>query len=422
VHSSTRAVFRQRDFRLALIGTSAGTVGMQMQTTAVGWEIYERTNSTYALGLVALVQLFPVVALTLPVGHVVDTVDRRRLLMAAQATFALAWIGLAIVSWLHAPLWMLYGCVFLSGTARAFQSPTRSAILPSLVPPELLTSAITVMGGAWQVASVAGPTLAGLLIALDHNAVPAYLASAVGALIYLGAAAMYDYRQRDRKPTAMTLDSLVAGLRFVYSTQLGLATITLDLFAVLLGGATTLLPVYAKDILHVGPAGLGWLNAADSIGAFLTAALLASRPPMKRAGRTLLWSVFGFGAATLGFGVSRWFPLSLLMLVIIGAFDMVSVVVRSTLVPLVTPDDMRGRVGAINSLFIGTSNQLGGVESGLVAGRFGAVTSVVSGAIGTLLVVAAIAWRWPQLRHLGPLTAPPAAPAVVDLARPDAPA
>jgi len=182
-----------------------------------------------------------------------------------------------------------------------------------------------------------------------------------------------------------------------------LATITLDLFAVLLGGATTLLPIYAKDILGVGPSGLGWMNAADSMGAVVMAALLASRPPMQRAGRTLLWAVTGFGVATLIFGLSRSFALSLAMLMALGAFDMVSVVVRATLVPLLTPDSMRGRVGAITNLFIGTSNQLGGFESGAVAGAFGPVVSVVSGAIGTLVVVAAVAWHWPSLRRLGRL-------------------
>jgi MFS family permease len=184
-----------------------------------------------------------------------------------------------------------------------------------------------------------------------------------------------------------------------------LATLTLDLFAVILGGATTLMPIYAKDILHVGPAGLGWMEAAPSAGAILTAIALATLPPMRRAGRTLLWSVAGFGAATLVFGVSRSFLLSMVMLAIIGATDMVSVVVRSTLVPLITPDAMRGRVGAINSLFIGTSNQLGGFESGTVAYYLGPVVSVVAGAIGTIFVVAGIAWAWPELRRLGPLTA-----------------
>jgi MFS family permease len=403
VHSLS-AVLRLRDFRLLLAGTVAGTLGMQMQTTAVGWELYERTHSALALGMVGLVALLPIVALTLPAGHAVDTFDRRKLLIAAQALFAIAWLGLAAVSWWHGPLWMLYGCVLLGGIARAFQGPLRSAILPSIVPSDLLTTAITWQGGAWQLAAVIGPAVAGLLIGASTSAVPVYLCAAVGAAIFLVTTTRLHYRQVYRPPTALTIGALVAGVRLVLRAKLILGALTLDLFAVLLGGATTLLPIYAKDILHVGAAGLGWMNSADSIGAIATAIWLGTRPPMRRAGRTLLFAVFGFGVATLVFGFSRSFALSMAALIVLGATDMVSVVVRQTLVPLVTPDDMRGRVGAINSLFIGTSNQLGGFESGVVAHAFGPVASVVSGAIGTILVVGAVAWHWPELRRLGALS------------------
>jgi MFS family permease len=403
VHSSS-AILRLRDFRLLLTGTIAGTIGMQMQTTAVGWELYERTNSAYALGFVGLVALLPIVALTLPAGHAVDSFDRRKLLIAAQGLFTMAWLGLAAVSWWHGPVWMLYGCVLLSGIARAFQGPLRSAILPSLVPSPLLANAVTWQGGAWQLASVTGPAIAGLLIGATNSAVPAYVGAAIGAFLFLVTATQLDYRQADRPPSALTVASLVAGVKFVWRVKLILSTLTLDLFAVLLGGAGTLLPIYAKDILHVGPVGLGWLNAADSVGAVLMAVWLGTRPAMRHAGRTLLYAVFGFGLATLVFGLSRSYLLSLTALVVLGALDMVSVVVRSTIVPLVTPDDMRGRVGAINSLFISTSNQLGGFESGVVAGAFGPIVSVVAGAIGTMLVVGAVAWRWPEIRKLGALS------------------
>jgi MFS family permease len=398
------AVLRLRDFRLLLAGTVAGTLGLQMQTTAVGWELYERTHSALALGIVGLVALLPIVVLTLPAGHAVDSFDRRKMLIAAQALFAVAWIGLAAVSWWHAPLWALYGCVLLAGIARAFQGPLRSAILPSIVPSELLPTAVTWQGGAWQLAAVIGPAAAGLLIGATDSAVPAYLCAAAGAVVFLVMTTQLHYRQVERAATALTIQELVAGVKFVWRAKLILSTITLDLFAVLLGGATTLLPIYAKDILHVGPVGLGWLNAADSLGAILTAIWLGTRPPMRQAGRTLLGAVFLFGVATLVFGVSRSYPLSLAALVVLGGADMVSVVVRSTIVPLVTPDDMRGRVGAINSLFIGTSNQLGGFESGVVAHAFGPVAAVVSGAIGTILVVAAVAGRWPELRRIGALS------------------
>ncbi|HWZ60737.1 MAG TPA: MFS transporter [Gemmatimonadaceae bacterium] len=401
---SLSAVRRLRDFRLLLAGTTAGTLGMQMQTTAVGWELYERTHSALALGMVGLVALLPIVALTLPAGHAVDTLDRRSLLIAAQALFTVAWLGLAAVSWWHGPLWTLYGCVLLGGIARAFQGPLRSAILPSIVPSDLLATAITVQSADWQIAAVVGPAAAGMLIAATGSAAPVYLCAAAGALVFLVATTRLHYRQVDRPPSTLTLNALVAGVKFVVHARLILGALTLDLFAVLLGGATTLLPIYAKDILHVGAAGLGWMNAADSIGAIATAIWLGTRPPMRRAGRTLLFAVFGFGVATLVFGVSRSFALSMAALIVLGATDMVSVVVRQTLVPLVTPDDMRGRVGAVNSLFIGTSNQLGGFESGVVAQAFGPVASVVSGAIGTMLVVGLVAWHWPEIRRLGALS------------------
>jgi MFS family permease len=402
VHST--AVLRLRDFRLLLTGTIAGTLGLQMQTTAVGWELYERTGSALALGVVGLVALLPIVILTLPAGHAVDTFDRRKLLMAAQGLFTLAWLGLAAVSWWQAPLWMLYGCVLLAGIGRAFQGPLRSAILPSIVPTEMLPTAVTWQGGAWQLAAVIGPAVAGLMIGATDSAVPVYLVAASLAFVFLIVTTRLHYRQTYRSPTALTVETLVAGVKFVWNAKLLLGTITLDLFAVVLGGATTLLPIYAKDILHVGPVGLGWMNSADSVGAIVMAVWLGTHPPLRRAGWTLLAAVFVFGVATLVFGYSRWYPLSLAALVVLGAADMISVVVRSTIVPLVTPDDMRGRVGAINSLFIGTSNQLGGFESGAVAHAFGPVVSVVSGAIGTMLVVGAIAWKWPELRKLGALT------------------
>jgi MFS family permease len=417
VHSPFAAL-RERDFRLFWLGAFAGTVGFEMQGTAVGWELYERTHSALALGYIGLVTVIPLVALVLPAGHVVDTVDRRWVLICAQATMASASIGLAAVSWFHAPVLAIYACFLVMGAARAFQQPVRNAILPSLVPSEVLPNAVTWNSGGWQLAAVIGPAIGGLMIGAFRLPALVYLCGAGGALAFLTCAVLLHYRPVDREKRAVTFDSLVAGARYVLSTKLILATITLDLFAVLLGGATSLMPVYAKDILHVGPEGLGWMDAAPSVGAVIVAVVLA-RVPLKKAGPTLLWAVFGFGAATLVFGLSRSFLLSLGMLVLLGGLDMVSVVVRGTLVPLLTPDGMRGRVGAINSLFIGTSNQLGGFESGVVARLFTPVVSVVSGAIGTMIVVAAVAWKRPELRRLGPLTtAAPSEPApVVSAAR-----
>jgi MFS family permease len=394
---------RWRDFRLMLAGNVVSTLGLQMQTTAVGWELYERTHSAYALGIVGLVSVVPLLALALPAGHIVDTRDRRHVLVASQAIYAVSSVGLALVSWRDAPLLAFYGCILLAGIARAFQAPARNALLPSLVPPEALANAVTWNSGGWQLAAVLGPAAGGAMIAWFGGATGVYLFAAGGSLVALTLAAAIRHRPSDRLQSRLTLTAVVAGIRFVARTPLILATITLDLFAVLLGGATTLLPIYAKDILQVGPTGLGWLTAADSLGAVLMAAALAARPPLRHAGQTVLWAVAGFGLATFVFGVSKSFPLSLAMLMALGAFDMVSIVVRGTLVPLLTPDEMRGRVGAITNLFVGTSNQLGGFESGIVAGAFGPVFSVVSGAIGTVIVVGVAAWHWPELRRLGAL-------------------
>ncbi len=389
-----------------------------MQGTAVGWELYERTHSALALGYVGLVTVIPLIALVLPAGHIVDTVNRRLVLISAQATMAAASIGLAAVSWFHAPVLAIYGCFVIMGAARAFQQPVRNAILPALVPPEVLPNAVTWNSGGWQLAAVLGPAFGGLMIGATRMPALVYLCGATGALIFLTCAIFLHYRPIERERRAPTIGTLIAGARYVWRTKLILATITLDLFAVLLGGATSLMPVFAKDILHVGPVGLGWMDAAPSVGAVIMAVVLA-RTPLKRAGLTLLWAVFGFGLATLVFGLSKSFMLSMAMLIILGGLDMVSVVVRGTLVPLLTPDDMRGRVGAINSLFIGTSNQLGGFESGLVARLFTPVVSVVSGAIGTMIVVVAVGWIWPEVRRLGPLTtvAPPEPAPVVSAAR-----
>ncbi len=400
---SPYAALQERDFRLFWLGAFSGTVGFEMQGTAVGWELYERTHSALALGYVGLVSVIPLIALVLPAGHIVDTVNRRFVLMGAQTAMMAASLGLAAVSWLHAPVMAIYACFLVMGAARAFQQPTRNAILPALVPPETLANAVTWNSGGWQLAAVIGPALGGLLIGALRTPAIVYLCGAAGAFVFLVCAFLLRYRPIDREHRALTIESLIAGVRYVIRTKLILATITLDLFAVLLGGATSLMPVYAKDILHVGPVGLGWMDAAPSVGAVVMAVVLA-RGPLRRAGPTLLGAVFGFGVATLVFGLSRSFVLSLAMLVLIGGLDMVSVVVRGTLVPLLTPDEMRGRVGAINSLFIGTSNQLGGFESGVVARLFSPVVSVVSGALGTMLVVVLVARRWPQLWSLGPLT------------------
>ncbi|HYS46030.1 MAG TPA: MFS transporter, partial [Rhizomicrobium sp.] len=299
----------------------------------------------------------------------------------------------------------IYSCLFAAGTARTFLWPASSAFLPQLVSRENFSKAVTWSSGSFHLSSVAGPAAGGALIALTHHAATVYALNAAAALICLALIGLVRRRHAVAAKEEMTLSNLIAGFRFVFASRIILGTITLDLFAVLLGGATTLLPVYAKDILRVGPTGLGFLQAALPAGSFLCALVVAHRRPLQKAGRSLLWAVTGFGLATIAFGLSRWFWLSFLMLFLCGAVDNISVVVRHTLVQLLTPDQKRGRVSAVNSLFIGTSNELGGFESGLVAHLVTPLFSVVSGGIGTILAVLCVAVIWPEIRKYGRLDA-----------------
>jgi MFS family permease len=402
------AALRHSNYRLFALGSSAASVGAQMQTVAVGWELYERTNQAIALGYVGLAQILPVLILTLPAGHVADRFDRKRIAMAAQTLTAGCSAGLALLSWTRGPVLFFYLLLALIGVARAFHQPARASLIPHLVPDRHFGNAVTWNSTIFQIASMAGPALGGALIALSKAAWPVYAADALLTLGQVTALSLIPVRTGRGQGEPVTLDSLAAGLRHVWREKVVLSAITLDMFGVLLGGATALLPIYAKDILNVGPEGLGWLRAAPSAGALMMALTLAHRPPLRRAGPALLLAVTGFGLATIGFGLSTSFPLSLLMLAVLGAMDNISVVVRQSLVQMWTPDELRGRVSAVNSLFIGASNELGAFESGVVAAWFGAVVSVVAGGVGTILVVAAVAWAWPEIRRLGPLVPEPA--------------
>jgi MFS family permease len=400
------AALRRGDYRCLLVGSLLASMATEMQRVALGWELYQRTNDPAALGLVGLVQFLPVILLSLPAGHAADRVSRKGLLAAAQGLMGLAALGLAALSASRGPLPLVYLCVLGAGLGQAFGSPARWSLVPQVVPERDIGNAITWNTSGWQVASMAGPALGGMVMALTGRAVEAYALAAACSLASAGLLLPVRPREGRRAAEGVSLRSLLAGLHFVWTTKLILATITLDLFAVLLGGAVALLPVYARDILHVGPAGLGWLQAAPSIGAILTAVGLAHRPPLRRAGRGLLWSVAGFGAATVVFGVSRNVVLSFVMLALTGALDNVSMVVRGTLVQVLTPDEMRGRVSAVNAIFISSSNELGAFESGVTARLFGPVLSVVGGGVGTILVVVAVMAIWPQVLRLGPLERP----------------
>jgi len=387
-----------------VLGRLVSVLGRSMLSIAIGWQLYERTGSAFALGLVGLAQVIPVVGLVLIAGDVADRHSRRGIGVLTQLLQAAVALGLAYVSHAQAPVPFVYGLLFFSGVATAFGSPAISALLPAMVPIERLAQVNAWSSTAFQIAATAGPALAGLLLAALGDATLLYFANAVASLGFavilwrLPVPAVTPSPSRPRSSR-----DLRAGLRFVFRCQELLAAITLDLFAVLLGGVSALMPIFAKDILHVGPRGLGWLLAAPSIGALLTAMIQTRLGPWRHSGRVLLLSVGGYGAATLGFGLSRSFALSLGLLFLTGVFDALSVVIRRTLEQVVTPDRLRGRVSAVHYVFIGLSNELGEFESGSTAALLGPIGSVLLGGIGTILVVGFAALRWPTLRHLGRL-------------------
>lgn len=398
------AALRSRDFQLFLVGSVAATVGNEMQALAVGWDLARRTGQPLSVGLVGLIQALPVLLLSVPAGQVADRVSRKGIAFASQAVMAACSLALAIVSSREGSIGLIYALLGLVGLANAFSFPARHSLLPELVPPEDFPNAVTWRSGAWQTAALVGPALGGLGIFALGGTVPVYLADAICGVIVCGLLASIRGRPRARRePTRLTWRDLTAGFRFVAGSPLILASITLDMFAVLLGGAVSMLPFYATDVLHVGSFGLGCLRAAPAVGALVTAIVLAHRPPMRRSGRSLLLSVMGFGVATIVFGISRNVWLSLAMLALTGAFDNVSVVVRSTLIQVRTPDAMRGRVAAVNSVFIGMSNELGSFESGLAARLLGLVPSVIFGGVGSVVVAIACGRAWPELARLGPL-------------------
>ena len=384
-------------------GRVAGTMGNQMLMVAVGWQMYDLTHSAWNLGLVGLFQFVPALALALVSGHVADRHDRRHIValaMTLQLVAALALLGAMHQGWISRDL--ILGVSLLLGVARSFQMTAQQALTPLLVPAPILARAMAFSSSGNQAAVIGGPALGGFLYGAGAGLV--YLVCA--ALFALGASlvwsARYDHRPVPRAP--VTMDTLLAGVRFIRARPVVLGAISLDLFAVLLGGAVALLPIYARDILRVGPQGLGLLRGAPAVGALLMSLVLARWTIRSRAGTLLFSCVALFGLTTLVFGLSHSFWLSMVAVFVNGAVDMVSVVVRQTLVQLDTPDEMRGRVSAVNAIFIGASNQLGEFESGATAALFGPVGAVVLGGAGTLLVVG-LWMRWfPELRHRRSLT------------------
>ena len=397
------AAFRHPAVARFAVGRFLAAMASTSVSVAVGWQLYEKTGSTWALGLVGLVEVIPIVGLALPAGVAADRFPRRRVAMGAHLTLAACAAALVALSALDGPTSLYYPVLFAIGVGMAFRGPSVGAMLPQLVPSKDFANAAAWFSSSFELASISGPAAAGFLIAAVNGA---QLAFAFGLAAHLGFVAVL--WSLPALPAAMTgkrqgFSDLLVGLRFVFRTKVFLAAITLDLFAVLLGGAVALLPVYAKDVLHVGPVGLGWLRAAPALGALATALLQTRLPPWKRPGQVLLFTVAGFGVATVVFGLSTVMWLSFVALFFTGVFDNVSVVIRSTLEQSLTPDSMRGRVSAIHYVFIGMSNELGSFESGATAALVGPLLSVVGGGVGTLLVVLLVAFGFPQLRTLPPL-------------------
>ena len=381
--------------------------GFQMLSVAVGWQVYAITGRALDLGLIGLVQFFPSVMLALPAGHVADQFERRRIVMLGQIVDMLAIVVLAVISLIHlANETAILALVFVIGVAKAFEFPALQSMLPALVPPSILPRAMAASASAGQAAMIMGPAVGGFLYVAGPGVVYAVCAVLYSIAVMLMMRMRYEHAQPKREPA--TLKSLFAGVHFIRHRPDVLGVISLDLFAVLLGGATALLPIFARDILHTGPWGLGLLRAAPAVGALLMSVWLARHSMERRVGPIMFASVAGFGVATLVFALSKVLWLSLVALFALGALDMVSMVIRGALVQLDTPDDMRGRVSAVNAIFINTSNQLGEFESGLMAAWVGAVHATLIGGIGTLVVVGLWMTMFPSLRRRQSLRSEPA--------------
>lgn len=397
--TSPFAAFESRDFRAYAAARLLATVAFQMQSVAVGFQIYTLTRDPMALGYVGLAQFLPVAGLSLVTGHAADRFDRRGIVVLCYLTSSLAALALFFIARSPSPnVLAIYAVLVLLGTARAFQGPAGASLLPSLVPTAHFQNAATWQSTLWQIGAIGGPSLGGLLYGLWEAPAPVYLSSSVALAAACAGLLAVRARTGRLEKAPPSLATVLAGLRYVYRKKILLASISLDFMAVFLGGAVALLPMYATDVLHVGPEGQGLLRAAPAVGAGLMAVILAFRPIRRHAGPKMLFCVGLFGLATIVFGLSKSFLLSLVALTVVGAADMVSVVVRMTLEQMAAPPAMRGRVSAVNMVFVGASNELGEFESGTLASFLGAVPTVVLGGVGTIAVVLLWGWLFPELR------------------------
>jgi MFS family permease len=399
------ASLRIPNFRWFIVSLLTMNVATQLQAVVVSWQVYALTHDPLSLGLIGLAEALPFIGFALPAGHIADRAHRLRIARFALAallgcSLSLLWFTVQPGVLYPGRVWPIYLVIFLSGIARSFLQPARTALSAEVVPRHLYPNAVTWRSSTWQLAAVLGPALGGLIYGFG-SATAAYVVDVALMAAALVAIARIDHVPKTRAASEESiLESLGAGIRFVRSQPVVLGALALDLFSVLFGGATALLPVFADEILHVGPEGLGLLRAAPAAGAVVTSLWLAHRPPLRRAGRTLLVSVALFGVSMIAFGLSRNFLLSLGALAASGMVDTVSVVVRSTLLQVLTPEHLLGRVSSVNAIFIGSSNEIGAFESGVAARLLGTVPSVVLGGLATLAVVAVTAARVPELRKL----------------------
>ena len=401
-----RAAFTHPAFVLFQIARFLIVAAVEMQAVAVGWQVYEITKRPLDLGLVGLAQFLPGILLFPISGHASDRFERRNVLSACYAGYALCFALLLVLAQRNVQsVSAIYIVLVLIGIVRAFNGTASRSILPQLVPEEHFPNAVAWNATIFQAATILGPSLGGIVYALFRGPSAVYVTATLTALVALISTFRIKPEVKARPREPMTFKTVFAGLHFIWRHKLILGAISLDLFAVLLGGAVALLPVYAREILHTGPWGLGLLRTAPGVGAAIMAVLLAHRPLRGRSGVTLLWSVAAFGVFTILFGISRSLVLSLIALLLAGASDMISVIIRATLTQLATPDEMRGRVTAVDMIFIGTSNEFGQFESGLTAQWLGTVPAVILGGLGTLVVIALWAWLFPELRKAGELTA-----------------
>src|SRR6516225_3069453 len=398
------ATFQFSGFRLFQIARFCIVFCTEMQSVAVGWQVYEITKRPLDLGLTGLVQFLPGVLLFLVAGHVTDRFDRRKLLTLCYVGFAISSALLLLVSLNESALHRsgsvlpIFAVLFLVGTVRSFSMPASRALLPQLVPEEQFQNAVAWNSSIFQFSTILGPAIGGLLYAFFRGPVAVYATALAAGIIAVFTTLRIRAQNKPRPREPFTPKTVFAGFHYIWTHKLILGSISLDLFAVLLGGAVALLPVYAKEILLTGPWGLGLLRSAPAVGAGVMAMLLAHKPLGRHAGSRMLWCVAGFGLATIFFGISRNLFVSLFALFLVGASDMVSVMVRQLFIQLGTPDEMRGRVNAVDSVFVGASNELGQFESGLTAHWFGTVPAVVLGGVGAILVTALWAWWFPELR------------------------